>query len=80
MSKVIHIKLKPGAPDLSETRFGKVPVTITLTGEEWFAFLCRTVGRELSPLGASTYNQAAASLSEQLQAASRAHLLKGGAR
>lgn len=51
-------------------RFGKTDVTVTLTGEEWFALLARITKRSLSPEGASIYNTAVGKLSQQILAVS----------
>jgi hypothetical protein len=57
-------------------RFGKTPVSITLTGEEWFALLARIDGRELSPKGSRIYRDASKKLCAQLGDASDAHTLE----
>jgi len=44
-------------------------VTVTLTLEEWFAFMARTVNRQLSVEGTKTYRRAADKLAEQIKAA-----------
>lgn len=57
------------------TRFGKTPVSITLTGEEWTALAARITGRELSGKGSRVYREAVRKLSAQLGDASDAHKL-----
>jgi hypothetical protein len=56
-------------------RFGKIPVSVTLTGEEWTALIARITGRELSPTGSRVYREAARKLSAQLEEAVDAHKL-----
>jgi hypothetical protein len=55
------------------SRFGKAKVTVTLTGEEWFALLARITRRELSPKGSRVYRQAADKICAQIGAASDIH-------
>jgi hypothetical protein len=51
-------------------RFSKTDVTVTLTGEEWFALLARIAKRPLSPEGAAIYHDATIKLQQQILAAS----------
>jgi hypothetical protein len=51
-------------------RFGKTDVTVTLTGEEWFALLAKFDKRPLSPHGAAILKVAADKLSQQILAVS----------
>jgi hypothetical protein len=55
---------------MNSDRFGKTDVSVTLTGEEWFAILARLVNRPLSKQGAATYNKATEKMQVQLLAAS----------
>jgi len=58
--------------------FSKLDVTVTLSGEEWFAVLSRIAGRDLSLKGAKIYNAAAGKLQTQILAASCASLQQEG--
>jgi hypothetical protein len=51
-------------------RFGKTDVTVTLTGEEWFALLARIAKRPLSPEGARIYKVAVGKLQQEILAES----------
>lgn len=55
--------------------FSKLDVTVTLSGEEWFALMCRLDGRGLSNKGLKLYKSACAKLQTQVLAAdmSRRH-------
>jgi hypothetical protein len=46
--------------------FSKHDVTVTLTGEEWFALLCRLGGRSLSAKGSKIYDAATSKLQSQI--------------
>jgi hypothetical protein len=63
--------------------FSKLDVTVTLTGEEWFALLSRLDGRSLSPKGMKVWATAARELQIQIlnanmQAACKASLQQEG--
>lgn len=55
---------------MSNDRFGKRNVTVTLTGEEWFALIANGAGKPLSAEGRSIYLVAAKKMGEQVVAAS----------
>jgi hypothetical protein len=57
---------------MAADRFSKMDVTVTLTGEEWFAIVSRLARKELSRKGAQVYLSAQDKLQEQLSAASEA--------
>lgn len=53
--------------------FPDMDVSVTLTGEEWMVFLCRTLQQPLSEKGREIYEVACEKLTEQLNAASDAN-------
>lgn len=55
---------------MSEDRFGKQNVTVTLTGEEWFAIIAKGANQDLSPVGRKIWRDAAKKMGEQVVAAS----------
>ena len=57
---------------MTDDRFGKQNVTVTLTGEEWFAIIATGAGKSLSPEGRKIYRTAAKKMGEQVVAASNA--------
>lgn len=49
-----------------EVRFGSRDVTVTLTGEEWFAIISTCSGKPLGPEGRKLYRDAAKRLGDQV--------------
>lgn len=51
---------------MAQERFGSQDVTVTLTGEEWFAIIETCSGKPLGPEGRKLYRDAARKLGDQV--------------